>query len=187
MGTWLRLGRTVVSALLAPRLAVPDGTSVLTMRVWPNDLDFNAHMNNGRYLTLMDLGRVDLLLRAGLGRTILAKRWTAVLTGATIRYRRSLKPFQRFRLETSIAGWTEHAVFIEQRFIIASGAQAGEVAASAAVRASLLHPGSPARKVRITELFAALGLAPRSPPLPEIFVQLGAGTASIPPLKEAAI
>ena len=31
------------------------------MRVWPNDLDTNAHMNNGRYLTLMDLGRFDLM------------------------------------------------------------------------------------------------------------------------------
>ena len=28
-------------------------------RVFPNDLDLNMHVNNGRYLTFADLGRVD--------------------------------------------------------------------------------------------------------------------------------
>ena len=31
-------------------------TSELPGRVWPMDLDTNLHMNNGRYLSLMDLG-----------------------------------------------------------------------------------------------------------------------------------
>jgi acyl-CoA thioesterase FadM len=40
------------------------GESVVRFRVWPGDLDFNLHMNNGRYLTLMGLGRLDLMARA---------------------------------------------------------------------------------------------------------------------------
>ena len=44
------------------------------MRVWPNDLDTNAHMNNGRYLTLMDLGRFDLMTQCGLVGTVLKKK-----------------------------------------------------------------------------------------------------------------
>ncbi len=40
--------------------------SVLKLRVWPVDLDVNLHMNNGRYLSVMDLNRVDVILRTGL-------------------------------------------------------------------------------------------------------------------------
>jgi hypothetical protein len=36
------------------------------MRDWPNDLDVLMHTNNGRYCSAMDLGRVDLVVRAGL-------------------------------------------------------------------------------------------------------------------------
>src|SRR5689334_3668379 len=60
--------------------------SVLPFRVLPNDLDPNWHMNNGRYLTIMDLGRLDLTLHSGLMRAIIKHRWMPVLGGATIRY-----------------------------------------------------------------------------------------------------
>ena len=30
-------------------------------RVWPTDLDLLRHVNNGVYLTIMDIGRLDLL------------------------------------------------------------------------------------------------------------------------------
>ena len=39
------------------------------MRVLPNDLDLLWHMNNGRYLSLMDQGRVDLMVRRACGRS----------------------------------------------------------------------------------------------------------------------
>ena len=41
-------------------------TETLNMRVWPQDIDFNFHLNNARYLNVMDYGRVRLLARAGL-------------------------------------------------------------------------------------------------------------------------
>ena len=41
------------------------GTSVLTMRVWPTDLDMNVHMNNGRYLQIMDVARAEWMMRTG--------------------------------------------------------------------------------------------------------------------------
>ena len=43
----------------------PLDESVIHARVLPTDLDLNLHLNNGRALTLMDLGRVDLMLRMG--------------------------------------------------------------------------------------------------------------------------
>ena len=40
--------------------------SAIRLRVWPNDLDANLHMNNSRYLLAMDLGRWELVMRTGL-------------------------------------------------------------------------------------------------------------------------
>ena len=66
------LFRTLWKALtlpLRPPLE-PLGTSVLGFLVWPNDLDVNVHMNNGRFLSIMDLGRFDLSFRTDLGRAM---------------------------------------------------------------------------------------------------------------------
>ncbi|HEX8430337.1 MAG TPA: thioesterase family protein, partial [Longimicrobium sp.] len=69
MNLVLRLFYVALAALRRPRLR-PLDLSVVTFRVFPNDLDVNFHMNNGRYLTLMDLGRLDLLLRLGILREL---------------------------------------------------------------------------------------------------------------------
>ena len=41
-------------------------TAVTAFRVAPTDLDVLGHMNNGRYASLFDLGRFDLLVRTGI-------------------------------------------------------------------------------------------------------------------------
>lgn len=90
---------------------------VMPLRVWPMDLDFNLHKNNGRYLTTMDVGRMDMAFRAGLHKPMFKYKWMPLLGSSTIRYFRSLRPFQRFDLVTQIVGWDEKWVFIEQKFI----------------------------------------------------------------------
>ena len=63
MNLILRMIKVLVAALFGQRLGVLD-SSILTFRVWPNDLDINLHMNNGRYLTIMDLGpSVPMMVR----------------------------------------------------------------------------------------------------------------------------
>ena len=51
-------------------------------------------MNNGRYWSLMDLGRTDLMLRTGLWRAVLRHRWVPVVNAGAIRFRRELRLFQ---------------------------------------------------------------------------------------------
>ena len=109
----------------------PLGTSILVFRVWPNDLDVNVHMNNGRFLSVMDLGRFDLSFRTRLGRVMLRNRWRALVGGVTIRYRRSLDPFEAYELHTRILGWDAKWFFLEQRFL----KQNGDLAAEGVVRA----------------------------------------------------
>jgi acyl-CoA thioesterase FadM len=114
MNLWFRVIGVLFSSLFRPRLGLL-GESRLDFRVWPFDLDINIHMNNARYLALMDLGRLDIILRSGLGRLVLRQRLQPVIASALVRYRRSLLPFERFTLCTRLLGWDEKWLFIEHR------------------------------------------------------------------------
>lgn len=110
-----RLAKVVLAARARPPLE-PLGDSVVAFCVWPGDLDNNLHLNNGRYLTLMDLGRWDLVGRTGLLRAMMQRKWYPVVSSSTIRHRRSLEPFQRYELRTRLLCWDAKHFVIEQRF-----------------------------------------------------------------------
>jgi acyl-CoA thioesterase FadM len=102
-------------------------------RVLPTDLDVLGHMNNGIYFSIMDVGRTDLLIRAGVWAKFSARGYYPVLAGETGTFRKSLRPWQRFDLETRVIGYDEKAVFVEQRFVVD-----GEIYASAVTKARFL-------------------------------------------------
>lgn len=154
----LRILRVFWRGRRAPRLEMSD-VSVLRLRVAPDDLDFNLHMNNGRYLTLMDLGRLDFAIRSTLWREAVARKWRAVLGSATIRYRRSLAPFQRFELETRLLGFQERWFVFEQRFVVN-----GQLHALAIARGVFLAPGG--ARVAPADVLAAAGVTTPLPPTP---------------------
>lgn len=109
----------VLYVLLTVRLRgalTPLAESVMHLRVLPNDLDIHLHMNNGRYLSVMDLGRLDLMARCGLGRLALRQHWVPMVGGAAIRYRRPLKLLQRFTLRTRIVYWDDKWFYLTQEF-----------------------------------------------------------------------
>lgn len=92
-------------------------TTVVRMRVWPLDLDFNCHVTNGRYFTLADVGRMDFVLRSGAFRIALRQKALPVVGDAWGKFRRELKVFQAFEVHTRMLGWDEKWVFMEHRFI----------------------------------------------------------------------
>lgn len=114
MNLIFRLLRVMLSAWVKPRLGILD-TSELSFRVWPLDLDLNWHMTNARYLSMMDLGRTDLLIRAGMSGLVLRERWLPVVGNTHIRFRRSLRPFQRFTLKTRLLCWDDKWLYMEQQ------------------------------------------------------------------------
>lgn len=142
------------------RTLEPLGTSVLAFRVWPNDLDVNVHMNNGRFLSVMDLGRFDLTFRTGLGRAMLRNRWKPLVGAVTMRYRRSLDPFERYELHTRLLGWDAKWFFLEQRFL----KRGGDLAAEGVVRA--LFRGRDGN-VPVAEVLDQMGYAGAPPDLPD--------------------
>lgn len=92
------------------------GESIVRFRVWPTDLDLNMHMTNSRYLSMMDLGRLDLILRSKARPLVLHNKWKAILGASNIRFRRALNPFQAFELRTKVVGWDAKWLYIEQKF-----------------------------------------------------------------------
>jgi acyl-CoA thioesterase FadM len=163
-----RLVRLLVVWLRARRHRGP-GTPLdewrTALRVMPNDLDLLRHMNNGSYLTLMDIGRVDMLVRSGAQREVDRRRWYPVVVGESIRFRRSLELWDRFVIVTSVIGWDERVIFLEQRFERARGAETPEIVAEAWVAARFIARAG--GTVASPDVAVAFGLAPASPLVPE--------------------
>ena len=78
MNLWLRLLWLLLTARRRGPVSLPRESSTLNFRVWPHDLDLSFHLNNGRYLTLMDLGRLDTMVRSGLWREVMRHKWTPI-------------------------------------------------------------------------------------------------------------
>ena len=98
-----------------PRMHLLDEDQI-RMRVWPNDIDLNLHMNNGRYLSVMDFARTHLLARAGLLEHIIRSRWQPLVGAVWITYRRSLPLFATFTISSRLVCWDERWFYLEQTF-----------------------------------------------------------------------
>lgn len=139
MNLYFRVLWVLIASFFRPHVTDVLQGGVLRCRVLPNDLDTNGHMNNSRYLTIMDLGRFDLVLRTGLMHMMLKQKSVPILSAAKIRYRLPLNPFQPFDLHTRIICWDEKWFYIEQRFVIITGEKKGAVAAIALVKGSFFN------------------------------------------------
>lgn len=177
MNLWLRLLCYLAGARWRPSLRLPAEASLLHFRVLPNDLDTSLHMNNGRYLTIMDLGRLDLLVSSSLWRAVLRHRWTPIASAIAIRFRRELRTFECYRLETRLLAWDASSVVIEQVFVIETGPRAGQIAARALFKGGL-YDRAARNFVPIARLMQELGLSVQSPPMsPEVEAFLKADDA----------
>ena len=86
-------------------------------RALPNDLDLNMHVNNGRYFSFADLGRVDWFVRSGCLQVARKEKAIPVIGDATARFIRQLKAFDRFYVETKLLGWNEKWAFLEHKIL----------------------------------------------------------------------
>ena len=132
--------------------------SRLRLLVWPTDCDMNLHMNNGRYLTLMDLGRTQLVAQTGLLGIMLKRRWAPVLAAAEINFVRPLAPFARFELVSRVATWDEKYFYMEQRF-----ERGGVLHAVAYVRGVFLKGRT---RIPTVQVVATLDPGLKAPPMP---------------------
>ena len=149
----------------------PFGPCDTPFRVLPTDLDVLMHVNNGVYLSMMDVARVDLMNRAGLMGKLAAKRWYPVVVAETSQFRKSLPLMDTFVISTTVLGWDEKAMLLQQDFI-----RRGDVIASAVVRSRFLVRGGGA--VDPSELAALAGVPGKSPALAESVARWNADQAA---------
>ncbi|MCH2101746.1 MAG: thioesterase family protein [Planctomycetes bacterium] len=164
MYPYLRLAKLLLVARFRSRLRLAD-RSDLSMRVWPGDLDAYPEQNNGRHLTLMDLGRYDFAVRCGLYQVARERRWAFVVAGASARFRHRLRPFQRYILSSKMLGHDGRFFYFHQFTV--SGGVGGKprlTHSSALVRGALARPDG---LVPIAEIAEALGAEGWDLPLPE--------------------
>lgn len=152
----LRIGAMLARWALFGRKAPPVATSRLALRCVWTDCDINGHMNNSRYLALMDLGRWHYMLATGLWRFTWREKWAPVAVRVEIDYKKSLKPGDRFELETQAVSATERSVTIRQRFWLD-----GVLAAEARVVVLFMHRG------KVQALAPLLDAVPEARPVPE--------------------
>jgi acyl-CoA thioesterase FadM len=162
MNLWLRVLHLIIMSFFRPKLDPVQDVSHLTFRVWPHDLDTSLHMNNGRYWTLMDLGRTDIMIRSGLWRPILKHGWVPVVGAGQIRFRRELRPFRFFTLETRILTWSDSHVVMEHRLVSRSQDGRSILNAIALVRAGL-YDRRERRFVPVDRLLGEIGIEAKAP------------------------
>ncbi len=81
---------------------------------WPWDVDPWMELNNGRTLTLYDLGRLPMVQRMGLVPVMQRNRWNMAVAGASIRYRRRVRMFQKFTMRSAVLGWDDRFLYFQQ-------------------------------------------------------------------------
>jgi acyl-CoA thioesterase FadM len=92
-------------------------------------------MNNGRYLTLMDLGRAFFMAQPGLLWRLPKHRYFPVVGAVDIPFLRQLDPFQPFEITTRLLKWDEKWFYLEQGFTAG-----GKVCAHAYLKALFVGP-----------------------------------------------
>ena len=126
---------------------------------WPWDIDPWMELNNGRTLTLYDLGRIPLMMRTGLGRVLHANRWGLAVAGNATRYRRRVKAFHRIEMRTRLIGWDRRFFYADQ-----SMWRRGECSSQTMIRLAVTAATGMVPPAQVVQL---AGAAPESPALPD--------------------
>lgn len=158
MYPYVRFAKEMIKHRKSAKLGLLDA-HVSHHRCWPWDLDPWLELNNGRTLTLYDLGRLPLAKRTGLIATLRANGWSITVAGNSTRYRRRIRMFERFELRSRCIGWDARFIYLEHAMWL------GEVCANHILIRSAFTSGEgivpPAR------VLAAMGQDTTSPSLPQ--------------------
>jgi len=113
MYPFIRLTKEVFGARNAGPIGLTD-THVSHHICWPWDLDGFLELNNGRSLTLYDLGRFPLAKRVGLLKALRENHWGLTMAGVSVRWRARIRMFERFEMRSKAVGWDDKFVYLDQ-------------------------------------------------------------------------
>lgn len=128
----IRFAKEVIKFRKAPPLG-PTDTHVSHHMCLPWDIDPWMELNNGRTLTLFDLGRIPLAMRTGLVRALRENDWGLTVAGSSVRYRRRIRTFETIEMRSRMVCWDNRFVYIDQSMWRKNGDCANQVLIRGAV------------------------------------------------------
>ena len=153
-----RLLLTVLAARKQGALDIHD-IHVSHHRCMPWDLDGFLELNNGRTLTLYDLGRFGAAQRVGLIDVLKRERWALTVAGSSVRYRKRVRLWDRIEMRTRLTGWDDRFFYLEQSMWVR-----GSCTSHALLRTAVTDRNGVVVPDRVK---AALGVDDPSRPLPD--------------------
>lgn len=115
---FLRSLTSYVSATWFKKRLRPTDTAVYTSACLTTDVDvYLSHMNNARYLREIDMARIEFLLRTGIWREVRIRGGFLFTIANSVRYRKFIRMFARYRIRTRIIYWDDVSIFFEHRFV----------------------------------------------------------------------
>ncbi|GHF05098.1 thioeseterase [Aliiroseovarius zhejiangensis] len=158
MYPFIRVTKELIKNARATPLPIT-GTHVSHHMCWPWDIDLWRELNNGRTLTLYDLGRIPLAGRTGLSRMLIKNRWGLTMAGASVRYRKRVRTFVRVEMRSRVVGWDDRFIYVEQSMWLR-----GECANQIVYRSAVTDRNGIVPTARVVE---ALGYDGQRPTMPD--------------------
>jgi acyl-CoA thioesterase FadM len=112
---WLRLIYALLSARFRCKLSI-NGESRIPFAVWLTDIDASV-MNHAAMMTVMEMGRIDFMVRSGFFKLARIKKWYFPSRSISVQFIRPLKLFQKATLTTRIFHVDDHWIYIEQKIV----------------------------------------------------------------------
>ena len=120
MYPYIRTAKSFLVDSFRSKISFSD-THISYLICWPWDIDMWGELNNGRALSLFDLGRYGLSLRAGLFSGYFKHKIHMTVAGVSIRYRHRITTFQRLEMRTRIIFHNERFLYFEQVLLLKDG------------------------------------------------------------------
>jgi len=159
----VRMIGIAVQSLLTKKAKAEDEWSELRLRAMPWDCDLNMHINNAKYLSILDLARGQLFYRRGFLKLFSSNRWNPVVTSANVVYRRSINLWSKYTVRSRIAYKTDRLLLVEHVF-----EQGNTLYAHAYIAVALLEKG---KMITLDQVQSQLCLKHISEPEPGSGVQ----------------
>ncbi len=159
MFPFVRIAKDTWLASRQPALPNLTDTHVSHHICWPHDLDFWLEMNNGRALSIYDIGRTALAQRIGLVATLKRNRWGLTMAGSCTRFRRRIHGFERFEMRSRAVCWDDKFTYMEQSM----WKRDGECASHVLYRAAVTDKNGIVPPARVLAEMGREGPSPRMP------------------------
>jgi len=125
----------------------------------PWDLDLWRELNNGRTLSIYDMGRLPMARRSGLLAILKRKGWGLTIAGSSVRYRKRIRVFDKIEMRSRALCADARFMYLEQSMWVKGTCAGHALYRTAVTNADGLVP--------IENLRAELNPNTPLPPIPE--------------------